>query len=72
MINEDEMIFNDGVDDHQFIQEMCSDEEYCRFESFMDQIKQDIYEQKTYGAIWDAADQLAEEAEGFDYSTWIL
>ena len=72
MINEDEIVFNDEVDDHQFIQELLSQEEYCRFESMMGEIKQDIYEHKTYGAIWEAADQLAEEAEGYDYSSWIF
>lgn len=72
MVDEEEIIFNDGVDDQQFLNECYADEEYCRFESFMGQIKQDIYDQKTYGAIWDAADQLAVDAEGEDYSSWIF
>lgn len=72
MVNEEEIIFNDGVDDNEFMQECYYQEDYCDFEFMMYQMKQDIYEQKTYGHIWDAADQLAVDIEGEDYSSWIF
>jgi len=38
-----------------------AEEEYCRFEAMMEELKYMIWEEKTYGAIWDEADRLAEE-----------
>lgn len=49
-----------NVGDQYDIDEYWAEEQYCQFEGYMEELKQMIWEEKTYGALWESADELAE------------
>lgn len=53
--------FDDPFGSYDYVSEYLEFLQYCSFESFMDQLKYDIWEQNTYGHIWEEADLLAEK-----------